>query len=59
MSARHPVGYVKMTDDAMEGLLLRHAVHIRDAELADEEPAKCCGTIETSNLSESRFPVLS
>ena len=53
MSACHPVGCFKMTDDALEGLLLWHAVHIRDAELADKETAKCCGTIETGVLNES------
>ena len=58
MSARHPASCVKTTDDALEGLLLWHAVLMQDAKLADEEKAKFCGTIETSNLSESRSALL-
>ena len=58
MSARQPAGCVKTTDDALEGLLLWHAVLIRNAELVDEEKAKCCGIIETSMLNKSRSALL-
>ena len=54
MSSRLPTACVKMTDDALEGLLLWHTVLICDAELADGGTEKCCGTIETSMLNESR-----
>ena len=47
-----------MTDDALKGLPLWHAVLMRDAELADGETEKCYGTIETSMLNESRSALL-
>ena len=58
MSPRHPTDCDKMTDDALEGLLLWHAALICDAELADGGTEKCCGTIETSMLNESRSALL-
>ena len=54
MSPRHPTDCDKITDDVLEGLLRWHAVLICGAELADGETEKCCGTIETSMLNESR-----